>query len=150
LSVCIAEQVAVFLLAALQEVVDEGNANSVARPKAYMLAKSPADKDLLLFQGDPEKTDEGPVGFVEWNAPFMVSCFVRPSEASASPVDTTINEIRAQVEKKLRADPNCGGLTVDLRILSPEGFNLGKGTEGVTVNFQVVYRHREDDPYTQS
>ena len=90
------------------------------------------------------------MGFKQWVQPFAVDCYVKPSDASTTPVDTAVNEIRAQVEKKLREDPTCGGLALDLRIAEPEGFVAANGAfEGVRVVFSAAYRTREDDAYAQ-
>jgi len=148
---CILEQIAAFVKTALDELVVSGAASSVDRPLRTGTPRSPADKALVLYQDDPALDEEAPMGFKQWVQPFAVDCYVKPSDASTTPVDTAVNEIRAQVEKKLREAPTCGGLAIDLRIGEPEGFVAANGAfEGVRVNFAVLYRHLENDPYSQS
>lgn len=150
MATCVVEQIAVKILAALQEIVAAGDAALVERPLRIGVPSSPRDKALYLYQDDPTE-DEGPVGgWLQWLQPFLVDCFVVPSDDSATAVDTEINELRAQVEKKLRETPQWGlpGAAIDTRIEAPVGFTDINGTfAGVRVTAVVQYRTREDDPY---
>lgn len=149
MATCILEQIAQNLKARLDALVTAGLASASLRPRRSGVPQSLGDKVLVLFQDDPQEDTEGPVGRKQWVQPFAVVCCVKPSDASTAAVDTAVNDLRAQVEKKLREDPLCGGLAVDTRIRPPVAFLLGEGEEGVIVNCDVIYRTLEDDPYTQ-
>jgi len=148
----IIELIAQNLLAALQEIVTAGAAAAAIRPLRAGLAQAPEDKLLVLYQGDDVEQvgEEAVQRFKTWIAPFSVYCYVRPSDDSATAVDTSINTLRADVEKKLREAPTRGGYALDTRIGDPEGFIATGGSEGVIVSVDVLYRHLEDDPYAQS
>jgi len=145
----ILEQIAQYIKGKLDELVDAGEASEVSRPLRAGVPTSPRDKSLVLIQLDPTE-DESPMGRKSWVQPFEIEAFVVPDDSSTTPADTLINRLRSQIEKKVRENPNCGGLATDLRVLAPELFTLvDGGIDGVTVNFTVFYRTLEDDPYTQ-
>ena len=144
------EQIAVAILAALQDLVTSGAASFAERPGRLGVLTAPRDKALYLYQDDPEKDDEAPHGFIQWLQPFLVACVVVPSEDAAGAVDTEINELRSQVEMKLREDPTWGlpGCAIDTTIEAPIMFTeQAGGFSGAVVVGVVRYRTREDDPY---
>jgi len=148
---CVLENIAAALEAKLLELVATGAASLVERPLRGGVPTSPKDKALYVFQDDPELDEESPIGFTTWFQPFLVVCCIVPPDGATDAVDTQVNEIRAQVEEKLRQDPTLGGLARDTRIGPPVNFNAAQGGFSGTVVAAVVrYWHREDDPYLQS
>jgi len=155
-AVPIVEQIAQAILAALDVLKAAGTLSDAKRPLRTGIPVNPKDKLAVLYQDDPEEDAEqgsegrGPVDRQSWIQPFMIDCYVRPSDTSTTAVDTTINMLRADVEKAMRLTPTWGGLAIDTRIRAPEGFLTGdESAEGVRVNIDVLYRTDEDDPYVQ-
>jgi len=150
-AVSILEQIAQAVKAKLDELITSGVALTVDRPTRLGAPSKLKDKSLYLYQDDPIKDESAPQGFIQWEQPFLTDCYVVLSDTDESAVDTTINEIRAQVEKKLREDPTFGCLAVDARIEEPQMFAEINGSfAGVMVTLVVLYRTREDDPYSQT
>lgn len=145
------EQIAAAVKTKLDELVASGVASLVERPLRPGVPTSPRDRAIYLYQDDPELDEEAPAGFTQWLQPFLAVCCVVPSDESTTPVDTAINEMRAQVEKKLLEDRTFGlpGACIDAQAGPPVGFSAAQGGfSGVIVTLIVKYRHREPDPYT--
>jgi hypothetical protein len=141
------ELLAQAVLAKLQELIVAGHAIQVERPLRIGLPSTPVNKALVMYQDDPRE-DEPEYGFKQWIQPFAIDCYIRPSDTDAMAVDTRINALRAEVEKKLREDYTFGGYALDARIRAPEAFLTGEGFEGVRVNVEVTFRHNENDPFS--
>jgi len=112
----------------------------------------PRDKLIVLIQDDPQEAEVTQnQARKTWIQPFGAMCFVRPSDASTTPVDTIINAFRADVEKAVMTDRNWSGLAIDTEVWAPEGFIDEKNIafEGVTVAFAIKYRTLYEDPYQQ-
>ena len=143
------EQIALAIEAKLNELVAAGHARAVERPKRVGLEATPEDKSIYLYQDSPSE-DTAPTNFKQWLQPFVIDSFVVPSDASTTPVDTEINELRARVEMKLREDPTFGlpGLVIETEIQEPVMFAHVSGAyAGIRVTAVVTYRTKEDDPY---
>jgi len=149
MATAIIELIAQAIKTTLDTMVVAGDAVAVDRPLRTGLPTNPKNTLLVLYQGDPEE-DESPHGCKYWIQPFAVDCYIKPSDASVTPVDTAINDLRSKVEKKLRENYTCGGYAHDLRIRAPLGFIVDEGIEGSRVNFDVMYGTLEDDPFTQA
>ena len=148
--VSVIERIAQAILIKLQELVTSGDVVSVERPTRLGVPSSPKNLALFLYQDDPVQDDTAPLGFIQWEMPFIVDCYVVPSDTSTTPVDTAINQIRSLVEKKLREDPiwSLPGAAIDTRIVDPQMFSEINGSfSGVGVIAIVQYRTREDDPF---
>jgi hypothetical protein len=151
MSVSCIEQIALAIEAALNTLVAAGHVASVERPKRIGLEITPRDKTIYLYQDSPTEDAEASCGFKQWLQPFVIDCFVVPSDESTTPVDTAINELRARVEMKVREDPIFGlpGLVIETEIQEPVMFSAVSGAyAGIRLTAVVVYRTRENDPYS--
>lgn len=112
----------------------------------------PSHLQIVLTQDDPTLLGdvEGANSMKEWRQPFVANCLVRTSDANTEPVDTTINTLRADVEKALMSSESWwNGLATDCRVLAPEQIVTADGEyEGVAIRFELDYRTDRDDPYT--
>jgi hypothetical protein len=112
----------------------------------------PSDLQIVLTQDDPTLLGdiEGANSMKEWRQRFVANCLVRTSDTNTEPVDTTINTLRADVEKALMSSETWwDGLATDCRVLASEGFIMADGEyEGVAIPFELDYRTDRDDPYT--
>jgi len=146
---CILEQIAKAVTAKLEDLVTAGTAADVQRPLRPGIPDRLQHTSLVLYQDDPTE-DQSPHRFKQWIQPFIIECYIRPSDDSTTPVEETINNLRAEVEKKLLEDPSFGGLAVDTRIRAPRLFQLDEGFEGIAVRADVIYRTIETDPFSQT
>ena len=145
---CVQETIMKWLKTKLDELVTSEDLVAVTRPARGGLSVRPQHLLATLYQDDPQP-DESTHGAAYWIMPLAVDLFVRPADGSTDPVDTTINNLRATVEKKLIEDITCGGNAHNLNIRAPQGFMEGEGFEGVRVNFDVQFGTLENDPFTQ-
>ena len=145
------EQIVAAVLVKLDALVTAGTLASAERPLRVGLPDSPGNASAYLYQDDPDEAEDQEYGFKTWELPLVVALYARPSDTSATPVDTTLNRLRAAVEKQLLTDPTFGGLAMDARVRAPLGFSAGDGAyDGVFVNLEVLFRTLENDPYNQS
>ncbi len=109
---------------------------------------APENGIVLIKQADPEP-DESAIGCKTWLQPFAIIALVIDSDGTATSIDTRINQVRSDIEKKLMIDNTRGGYAIDTDILPPQEFDDGAGFSGITVRIAVKYRTDENDPYTQ-
>lgn len=151
----IVERIAQSIKTKLDALVTAATLASAQRPARIGIPEGVGNKYAVLLQGDTTENDEQLHGFKCWVTRFEIYICVRLSDTSTASVDTTINALRADVEKKLMEDftsgsPLFGGLADNAVVRSPDNFALGEAVAGVIVNLDVEYRHREGDPYTQA
>jgi hypothetical protein len=114
---------------------------------------TPKDGTVLLKQLNPNKTDEQPEGpFVEWEQPYALMAIVLDGDDVTTTIDTRLNQVEADIQKKIMEDPFRGGSSgvVDTIILPSVEFDDGKGFTGISVNIAVQYRTKIEDPYTKA
>ena len=113
---------------------------------------APKDGTVYVWQGDAEEASAQTFPLKAWIQPFKLVAIVIDSDATATSIDTRLNQVRSDIEKKLMEDVGRSGLanggdgTV---IRAPEKFDEGPSYTGITVNIEVQYRTLETDPYTQ-
>jgi len=71
------------------------------------------------------------------------------SDSVGTSIDTRINQVRADLLKKLAADCSRGGYAIDTIPAGSEKFDDGEGFTGIAVAIDVLYRTKENDPYTR-
>ena len=107
-----------------------------------ILQEEPSEDEEASSQGNPPSR--------AWRQPFWLAAYVIASDAVTTPIDTRLNQVRSDIEKKLRADPTRGGYAIDTIIRAPIFFNEDPGVTGIIVVIEVRYRTSEDDPYTKA
>ncbi len=111
----------------------------------------PEDLNVLVVQDDPDEDEEhsaeGNVCSKAWIQPFLLIAFVIASDSSEVAIDTRINSVQADIQKKLMEDITRDGLAFDTRIRGSARFNESPNFTGVVVRADVFYRTRENDPY---
>jgi hypothetical protein len=147
------ERVAAAVVDKLGALVDSGDATAIIRPLRGGKLPPRKDGQIILVQEDPRRDPRPPASFSQWIGRFAADLLVIPADESTTPVDTLVNEFRAKVEKQLRTDPQftaaaLTGAVVDTVIDDPMSFDPAERVDGVRVQFDVVYRHRRDDPYS--
>lgn len=102
---------------------------------------TPSDGIVLLVMGGEEQP-EGVIGCQEWIQGFELVCFVLDSDRSTDAIDIRKNKVRADLQKKLKADPSRGGLAIDTELAPSSQFE-----DGIAVGIKVYYRVDMYDPY---
>jgi len=117
------------------------------RPKRNDFADiSPDDLTVLIVQAD-ETEDESPVGTKQWVQAFIIMALIIDSDKATDSIDTRINKVRADVEKKLKEEPYRGDYAIDTDVDASTPFDDGEGFTGIAIRALVRYRVKYDDPY---
>lgn len=136
---------------------DNGYALTLSVTRPIGKARDVAPKHLLCVvqQASPEIDEKNTVdgqGYAPALVlPLVATILVMPSEGDATPIDTYINRIAADVIKATAAPDDWqtfGGLAINARFLPPEIFEHSDGSfDGVSVICEVTYRTEERNPY---
>lgn len=153
MSIPIIEHIAENIKKAIEGITEANGFNqdlTAIRPKRNDFADvSPDDLTILIVQAD-ETEGESAVGTKEWIQAFIIMALVIDSDRATDSIDTRINKVRADVEKKLKEDSYRGGHALDTDIDASIPFDDGEGFTGIAIRVLVTYRVQYDDPYTQS
>ena len=113
-------------------------------------AATPAHMLAIIHEGADEKLgdDETPCGFSAWVRSYGVQVYIFQQDlADGVNFHTTLNTVRADIEKALMADVTRGGYAHNTEIQSPQEFVDSNDATGVVVFFDVTYRTDQYDPY---
>ena len=153
MSVPLIETIAVEIAARINEITTANGFNQTlvaVRPKRNDFSDiPPVDGKVLIWQGDETPPGEEAIGTEEWLQEFLLIAIVIDSDAAATSIDTRLNQVRADIQKKLMADHTRGGNAVDTSFRGSWKFDDGEGFSGITVNCVVHYRTQYLNPYTK-
>ena len=157
MSTPIVEQIALEIVARINEITEANSFNQIlnaVRPTRYGFTgdSAPIDLNVLVVQDDPQEDDEhaadGYQAMKAWVQPFMLVAFVINSDDSTAALDTRLNQVRADIEKKLMEDHTRGGLAWDTKMRGSQRFNSDVARTGITIAIDVMFRTDIADPYT--
>jgi hypothetical protein len=84
-----------------------------------------------------------------WRQNFEILVFAIDSDDETDSIDTRLNKIHADIEKKLIADGTRGSNAIDTNMTGRAPFrNDETAMAGISVFFWVEYRTQIGDPYT--
>lgn len=110
--------------------------------------EAPIDGKVLIWQDDEEKNEEAAIETQDWRQPFTLEAIVLDSDASTESIDTRLNKVCADIQKKLLEDVTRGGYAYDTIIMPSMKFDDGEGFSGIAVEVIVCYRTSYLDPYS--
>ena len=149
----ILEQIAQKIKTELLELKTAGTVADVIRPVRYGKAPSFVHNLLILEQG-PERVDEEVTnpsfGLLYRVQRFRVICCVSLAETSSDAVDTHINNMVGNVQKKLLENRTWTGLAADTILLPVVLFPSSATIDGAWVDVDVHYRVAENNPFAQA
>ena len=111
---------------------------------------APVDGKVLIWQGEERAPGAEAVGTEEWLQEFLLIAIVTDGDAAATSIDTRLNQVRADIQKKLLLDHTRGGNAIDTMFEGSAKFDDGKGFSGIVVNCVVHYRTLYTTPYTKA
>lgn len=109
---------------------------------------TPDDLTVLIKQADEEQGVD-PIAKQDWSQPFFLIAIVLDSDAATASIDTRINYVRADIQKKLLIDVTRGNNAYDTIILPSTEFDDGNGFSGIEVKIAVKYRTQYTNPYAK-
>ncbi len=152
MAVPIIENIAVDILAAIN-AIEEGDdyqhTLTAHRPTLTEFSDVKiVDKLVIIHQG--EETALTSETFTnKWQQNFELTCFLMNSDKSAVTYETKVNQVRADIQKKLMEDDKRDGNAIDTVLLSSSPFNEEIGS-GIRIFIGVIYRVVWNDPYTKA
>lgn len=153
MTVPIIENIAVNIAAAVDAITTVNGFNqdlSALRPRRNDFSDVvPEDGKVLVVQDDEDQAEQ-PIGVQEWIQTFVLVAMVIDSDSASGSIDTRINQVRADIRKKMMEDPTRGGNAIDTILLPAAKFDDGEGFTGIAVAVAVQYRVEHDDPYTKA
>lgn len=107
-----------------------------------VIIEQDAEPELITYTNDK----------IKWRQPFALQAIVLDADDASTAIDTKLNYIRSDIEKKIF---NSSNLTLDglaERVLpyAVTKFIAAPNASGIAVIIDVVYFTDFDDPYTQS
>jgi hypothetical protein len=105
----------------------------------------PEDKKVVIMQGE-DKAMDSPVGHKQWQQTFILTAFVIDSDDAAASIDTRINQVKSDIEKKLKEDVYRNGYALDTDVEGSTFFD-SEGFSGVEIKVLVDYRVSYGNPY---
>jgi len=153
MSTPIVEHIAANIATAIGQVTVANGFNQdlvAIRPKRldYGQDLTPRDGHVLVMQG-AEAKETRPTGGESWAQTFILWALVLDSDQATNSIDTRINQVRADIHKKLMEDPQRGGYALDTELVGSDIISDGRGFSGIALEITVHYRTKDDDPYTQ-
>jgi len=110
----------------------------------------PADGVVLIKQLNADKPEAQAYSTVEWVQMYALMAIVLDGDDVTTTIDTRLNQVEADIQKKMREDPKRGANAIDTILLPSVEFYDGKKFTGISVNIAVKYRVKEDNPYTKA
>ena len=152
MSLPIIEYVALDITAAINAISEDNGFNqdlTALRPRRNDFSDVvPEDGLVVVWQADAARGGEEAAMSAAWMQSFALMAIVLDSDAATDSIDIRINQVAADIEKKLNEDVTRGGYAIDTQIDSHVKFS-DEGFSGVSVNITVHYRTEHNDPYTQ-
>jgi hypothetical protein len=153
MTVPLIETIAVEIAARINEITVANGFNQTlvaVRPKRNDFKDEPAvNGKVLIWQGSEARPEAEAIGCEEWLQQFLLIAIVKDSDAATTSIDTRINQVRADIEKKLKADHTRGGNAIDTSFLGSYKFDDGEGFSGIVVDAIVHYRTQYLNPYAK-
>ena len=154
MSVPIKENIAVNIKAAIDAITTDNGFNqdlTAVRPMRNDFKDvTPADGVVLIKQLNADKPDAQAYSTVEWVQMYALMAIVLDGDDVTTTIDTRLNQVEADIQKKIREDPKRGTNAIDTILLPSAEFYDGKGFTGISVNIAVKYRVKENNPYTKA
>ena len=155
MSTPIIETIAVKLAALIDTITVAAGFNqtlTAVRPKRIHLEGDiNADGTVIIEQEDPELLEQSN-DILIWRQPFTLQALVLDSDDATTAIDTRLNQVRSDIEKKLMESENwkLDGLADGILLRPPEKFIADPQVAGIAVNIDVIYTVLTADPYSQS
>jgi hypothetical protein len=150
----IAELITQDVLAALKQVSKVGGYSVTLKPERFKKGGLNSDSDvtaILSFHDDQAASDaDTPLNYTAWLRPYWVLVYIYESDESDTPYDQRVDCVIADIGKAVMQDVTRGGHAQNTWMREPVRFDDPNDSTGVICNFDVLYRHLEDDPYSQS
>ena len=152
MSTPVVEKIAVAIAADINAITTANGYNQdlvAVRPKKVDFESAWDDLTVLISQDTAVKDGEMTNNLQQWRQTFFATAIVIDSDTAETSIDTRLNQVAADIQKKLMVDDSRGGKAIETIIMGAVPFDDDEGLTGVNVVFDVQYRTAANDPYTQ-
>lgn len=123
---------------------------SVQRWKQHgnLLKDTPA---VIIKSGPETKSPARSYNLTDCNLSIMLDLWIREAETSTADSEVVMNSLFGDIEKALTLDITRGGYARDTRIVSATPFETVEGEPlfGLAIELEIIYAHKQTDPYTK-
>jgi len=145
------EHIAVNIAAVVNAITTENDFNQdlvAVRPKRIDFSDvPPKNGKVLIAQVDQTPPADQAIQTQEYVQEFLCAAIVKDSDAAETSIDTRLNQVAADIEKKLKEDRTRGGYALNTVMAGSTKFSDGEAFTGVAVLVRVHYRTDWADPY---
>lgn len=154
MSAPIVETIAVKLAALIDAITVANGFNqtlTAVRPKRIHL-EGDINTDLtVIIEAEDAVIEEDSTTHVIWRQGFTLQALVIDSDDATDPIDTRLNTVRSDIEKKLMENDNWQLDDLgEILLKSAEKFIADPQMAGIAVNIDVLYMVSKTDPYSQN
>jgi len=148
------ENIAAFLEAAINEITVANEFNytlSASRKKRYFFNDEVFDDlNVYLLQGRTEIKGQGlaATSVRTTKQEYLIWAVALQNDKSDETIDIKLNQIKADILKKLCEDPTCGGYAKMLDVIAIEPTDIPE--TGVQITIQVTYCTIWNNQYLQA
>lgn len=152
MSTPIVETIAVKLEAMVNAITVANGFNQTliaVRPKRIHLEGDINDDLNVIIEQEDAAIEEDSTTYVIWRQGFTLQALVIDSDDATAAIDTRLNTVRSDIEKKLMESENwkLEGLGYVL-LKSAEKFIADPKMAGIAVNIDVLYEVNKSNPYS--
>ena len=154
MSTPVVESIAVKLEALVNAITVANGFNqdlTAVRPKRIHLEGDINDDGTVIIEQEDAVIEQDSTTHIIWRQGFTLQALVIDSDDATAAIDTRLNTVRSDIEKKLMSADNweLDGLG-DIHLKSAEKFIAEPQVAGIAVNIDVLYQVNLTDPYSQN
>jgi len=154
MSTPIIEQIAVKIAALVDAVTVAAGYNqtlTAVRPKRIHLEGDINTDGTVIVEAEDAVIEQDSNTHIIWRQGFTLQALVIDSDDATAALDTRLNQVRSDIEKKLMDGDNwqLDG-TGEIFLKSATKFIADPEVAGIAVNIDVLYEVNKADPYSQS
>ena len=151
LNLPVSEMIAVDVFDTVSEVTTQNGFNyTLAVARHMKTGDKRTHLSALIVQDDPHEVTNENYNTREWLLPFSIGVYLIPTDNDATPIDTYVNLVTADVQKALMIDRYRGGNALDTKIKAPHLITEEGSFDLVLIQVEVSYRTAEIDPYLRA
>lgn len=133
--------------------IANGYANTLASVQRWKQQGNPTKSSptVIISAGAETKTPARSYNLTHCTLGVMLDVWVREAESSTSDSEVILNSLLGDIEKAINVDITRGGYARDTRIMSVANFETVDGEPkcGLIIELEIIYAHKQTDPYTK-
>jgi hypothetical protein len=144
------ERILATLKTTLEEITkDNGYRSDVESVQRYMQhGNTLTDVPCIIINSGPDRWDDDNTVIMSAVFTVFLDIWIRQDEDDTVPTDKILNDLLADVFEAIKEDTTLDGDALDIKFRSIDPFETieGQPHAGVTVELEIMYRFKQDDP----